>query len=142
MLGCTDDVTAEYFSARSGDISVQVDSTMTVRQTLAVAQIIPQYRQTQGQGKRRLLTPDEVLRLPSNELLCIIRGCNMLKLEKLDYVKHPMSKQIRKTSVMDYHPVQEVYFTPQTEPETKEEKQDPVKPKKALYNLAKAPEDF
>jgi len=142
MLGCTDDVTAEYFSARSGDISVQVNSTMTVRQTIALAQVIPQYRHTEGQGKRRLLTPDEVLRLPSNELLCIIRGCNMLKLEKLDYVKHPMSKQIRKTSVMDYHPVQEVYFTPQTEPETQVEKQDPVKPKKALYNLARAPEDF
>ena len=142
MLGCTDDVTAEYFSARSGDISVQVNSTMTVRQTIALAQVIPQYRHTEGQGKRRLLTPDEVLRLPSNELLCIIRGCNMLKLEKLDYVKHPMSKQISKTSVMDYHPVQEVYFTPQTDLETKEEKQDSVKPKKALYNLARAPEDF
>ena len=142
MLGCTDDVTAEYFSARSGDISVQVDSTMTVRQTLAVAQIIPQYRQTQGQGKRRLLTPDEVLRLPSNELLCIIRGCNMLKLEKLDYVKHPMSKRICKTSVMDYCPVQDTYFTLQTEPEIKEEKQEPAKPKKTLYNLARVPEEF
>ena len=142
MLGCTDDVTAEYFSARSGDISVQVNSTMTVRQTIALAQVIPQYRHTEGQGKRRLLTPDEVLRLPSNELLCIIRGCNMLKLEKLDYVKHPMSKQICKTSVMNYHPVQEGYFTPQTDPETKEEKQNPVNPKKALYNLARAPEDF
>ena len=71
MLGCTDDVSAEYFSARSGDISVEVDSTMTVRRTIAVAQVIPQYRHTEGQGKRRLLTPDEVLRLPSDELLCI-----------------------------------------------------------------------
>ena len=115
---------------------------MTVRQTLAVAQIIPQYRQTQGQGKRRLLTPDEVLRLPSNELLCIIRGCNMLKLEKLDYVKHPMSKRICKTSVMDYCPVQDTYFTLQTEPGRKEEKQEPAKPKKTLYNLARVPEEF
>ena len=37
MLGCTDDVTAEYISARSGDMSVQVNSTMTVRQTIAIA---------------------------------------------------------------------------------------------------------
>ena len=65
MLGCTDDVTAEYISARSGDMSVQVNSTMTVRQTIAVAQVIPQYRHTEGQGRRRLLTPDEVLRLPN-----------------------------------------------------------------------------
>lgn len=41
MLGCTDDVSAEYISARSGDMSVQVNSTMTVRQTIAVAQVIP-----------------------------------------------------------------------------------------------------
>ena len=51
MLGCTDDVTAEYISARSGDMSVQVNSTMTVRQTIAVAQVIPQYRHTEGQGR-------------------------------------------------------------------------------------------
>ena len=87
MLGCTDDVSAEYFSARSGDISVEVDSTMTVRRTIAVAQVIPQYRHTEGQGKRRLLTPDEVLRLPNDELLCIVRGCNILKL--YDYEPHP-----------------------------------------------------
>lgn len=87
MLGCTDDVTADYFSERSGDMSVMVNSTMTVRQTIAVAQVIPQYRHTEGQGKRRLLTSDEVLRLPNTEMLVVIRGCNVLKLEKLDYHK-------------------------------------------------------
>ena len=80
MLGCADDVTAEYFSGRSGDMSIEVNSTMTVRKTLAVAQIIPQYRHTEGQGRRRLLTPDEVLRLPNDEMLCVIRGSNILKL--------------------------------------------------------------
>lgn len=104
MLGCTDDVSAEYFSARSGDMSIEVNSTMTVRRTIAVAQVIPQYRHTEGQGKRRLLTPDEVLRLPNEELLCIIRGRNVLKLKKMDYTKHPMVKQIQKTSIMNYRP--------------------------------------
>lgn len=104
MLGCTDDVTAEYFSARSGDMSIQVNSTMTVRQTMAVAQVIPQYRQTQGQGKRRLLTPDEVLRLPNQELLVVIRGHNLLKLEKVDYTELPLSKEIVRSSVLEYTP--------------------------------------
>lgn len=80
---------------------MQVNSTMTVRQTIAVAQVIPQYRHTEGQGKRRLLTPDEVLRLPNEELLCVIRGCNLLKLNKLDFTKHPLSNQIVKFSVLD-----------------------------------------
>ena len=43
----------------------------------------------------------------------------MLKLEKLDYVKHPI-------------PVQEVYFTPRIEAKTQVDKLDLVKPKK-LY---------
>ena len=112
MLGCTDDVSAEYFSARSGDISVEVDSTMTVRRTIAVAQIIPQYRQTQGQGKRRLLTPDEVLRLLNDELLCIVRGCNILKLRKFDYTRHPMAREIRRVSIYDYEPHPGLVYSP------------------------------
>ena len=105
MLGCTDGVTAEYFSARSGDMSVTIKSTMTVRQTMAVAQMIPQYRQTEGQGRRRLLTPDEVLRLPNTDLLCVIRGCNMLRLKKLDYTGHRMSKELQHCSILDYTPM-------------------------------------
>lgn len=147
MLGCTDDVSAEYFSARSGDMSIQVNSTMTVRQTIAVAQVIPQYRQTEGQGRRRLLTPDEVLRLPNEELLCIIRGCNMLKLTKLDYTKHQMAKQIVKSSVMDYHPSTAYYDPmPQTEPEpVPEAAREPAKKparRKSLYSSAQPPTEF
>lgn len=141
MLGCTDDVTAEYFSARSGDMSVQVNSTMTVRQTLAVAQVIPQYRHTEGQGKRRLLTPDEVLRLPNEEMLCVIRGCNMLRIGKVDYLRHPMSKEIRKKSIMDYQP-DPVFISsmPQTQPEPAA-KEQPRKTK-SLYSSAKPPTEF
>lgn len=105
MLGCTDDVTANYFSARSGDLSIQVESTMTTKQTVAVAQVIPQYRETQGHGRRKLLTPDEVLRLPHNEMLVIIRGQNILKLTKFDYTRHPMSREMIPVSIMDYQPI-------------------------------------
>jgi type IV secretion system protein VirD4 len=107
-------VTAEYFSARSGDMSVTIKSTMTVRQTMAVAQMIPQYRETQGQGRRRLLTPDEVLRLPNTDLLCVIRGCNMLRLKKLDYTGHRMSKELQHCSILDYTPV--IHVPRKTEP--------------------------
>ena len=113
MLGCTDDVTADYISDRSGDMSIQVDSTMTVKKTVAVAQVIPQYRETQGQGKRKLLTPDEVLRLPHEEMLVIIRGQNILKLNKFDYTRHPMSKDMVRVSIMDYNP--RISYVPQSQ---------------------------
>ena len=144
MLGCTDDLTAEYFSSRSGDMSIQVNSTMTVRQTMALAQVIPQYRQTQGQGKRRLLTPDEVLRLPNQELLVVIRGHNLLKLEKVDYTELPMGKEIVRSSVLEYRPEQ----LPDTPPEraaiSQVAESPPGKPRRKahLYSVSKPPEEF
>jgi type IV secretion system protein VirD4 len=36
-----------------------------------------------------VLTPDEVLRLPIDEALVIIRGKKTLKVDKMDYSKHP-----------------------------------------------------
>lgn len=143
MLGCTDDTSATYFSERSGDISVMVNSTMTVRQTIAVAQVIPQYRHTEGQGRRRLLTPDEVLRLPNDELLVVIRGCNMLKLKKLDYTKHPMSKKIEKRSVYDYTPLRPMPVY-QTEPVSVPAPSAQKRPDRKTrgYGTAKPPSDF
>ena len=126
MLGCTDDVTANYFSARSGDLSIQVDSTMTTKQTVALAQVIPQYRETQGHGRRKLLTPDEVLRLPHNEMLVIIRGQNILKLTKFDFTRHPMSKEMVPVSIMDYHPV--IPYNPIFAPQPGSHNEQPTRP--------------
>ena len=138
MLGCTDDVSAKYFSARSGEMSIEVNSTMTMRRTITIAQIIPQYRQVEGQGRRKLLTPDEILRLPNEQLLCIIRGCNVLILEKLDFTKHPYSKMIRKVSIYDYYPeLPAIEETPEIVEEPK-----PEPKKRGLYSSAKPPTDF
>ena len=83
------------------------------------------------------MTPDEILRLPPEELLCIIRGCNILKLIKLDYTKHPMAERIRKASVFDYTP-REIQSE---QPEEKKAEQSLVKSKK-LYGSAKPPSGF
>jgi type IV secretion system protein VirD4 len=138
MLGCTDDVSAKYFSARSGEMSIEVNSTMTMRRTITIAQIIPQYRQVEGQGRRKLLTPDEILRLPNEQLLCIIRGCNVLILEKLDFTKHPYSNMIRKVSIYDYYP--ELPVIEETTEIIEEPKPEPKK--RGLYSSAKPPTDF
>lgn len=144
MLGCTDDLAAEYFSSRSGDMSIQVNSTMTVRQTMAVAQVIPQYRQTQGQGKRRLLTSDEVLRLPNQELLVVIRGHNLLKLEKVDYTELPLSKEIVRSSVLEYRPERLPDTPPEQAPFSREAESPQEKPlrKPRLYGVSKPPDGF
>lgn len=119
MMGCNDAITSDFWSIRSGDSTVTVEGAMTVRQTLAVAQVIPQYRHTEGKGRRRLLTTDEVMRLDENEVLIALRGQNLLKLTKTDYTRHPMSKEIEMTSLMEYQPARRSapVFVPQTEPE-------------------------
>ena len=139
MLGCTDDLTADYISERSGDMSIQVDSTMTVKKTVAVAQVIPQYRETQGQGKRKLLTPDEVLRLPHEEMLVIIRGQNILKLNKFDYTRHPMSKEMTRVSIMDYNPRIRYVPSSQTEVEATPEQKPRREPRSRKLSRSDAP---
>ena len=138
MLGCTDEVSAKYFSNRCGEMSIEVNTTMTMRRTITIAQIIPQYRHVEGMGRRKLLTPDEVLRIPNEQLLCIVRGCNVLMLNKLDYTRHPYSKMIREVSVYDYRPEISEPF-PIEEEIIEEEK---PKKKKRIYGSASPPSDF
>lgn len=162
MLGCTDDVTAEYFSARSGDMTVEVNSTMTTRQSIAIAQIIPQYRYTEGLGRRRLLTPDEVLRLPNDQLLIVIRGQKVLRAKKFDYTGHPYAKECVKASIRDYPSIQHGSGASQEPaPQPPEAEQEsvctetvessppptvpppkPAKRRPVLYESAKPPTDF
>ena len=123
MLGATDDVSAEYFSARSGDMTVEVNSTMTTRQSLALAQVIPQYRYTEGIGRRRVLTPDEVLRIPNDELLIIIRGQKILKAKKFDFIAHPYAKECVRCRIQEYksHPAQQAAQSEPVGPQVPEE---------------------
>ena len=79
FLGCTDQLTAEYVSQRTGIASVAVSSTSKALSTLRVSDYTPQYRESSGVGKRPVLTPDEVLRLPVDEALVILRGHKVLK---------------------------------------------------------------
>lgn len=109
MLGCTDELTAEMASTRSGVVSVVVNSTMTTKKTMAVAQMIPLYRANEGLGKRMLLTPDEVLRMPHDELLIMLRGQKVLKASKFDYSRHPDYPKLRSCSILDYQPEHHEY---------------------------------
>lgn len=101
-LGCTDDITAKYISDRTGIVSIDVESTAKQKKTIAIAQFIPQYRESIGAGKRALLTVDEVLRFPNEELLVFTRGQNVLRLYKLDYTKYPMSKRMKDVDIYQY----------------------------------------
>ena len=94
FLGCVDELTAKYISDRSGEVSVHVQSKAKQLGTWRISNYTPEYRETSGVGKRKLLTMDEVLRLPISKALIIIRGRKLLQVDKCDYTKHLESKKM------------------------------------------------
>ena len=74
FLGCTDMLTAEYFSDRIGIASVEVEGTMRELNSMRITNYTPSYRETNSLGRRQLMTPDEILRIPPDEELVFIRG--------------------------------------------------------------------
>lgn len=94
FLGCTDEMTAEFISARTGETSVTLSSEAKQLNSWQVSDYTPGYRKTLSVGKRRLMTPDEILRLPLDNALVIIRGQKVLKVQKYDYTLHPESKNM------------------------------------------------
>lgn len=104
FLGCTDEVTAEFISSRTGDVTVGVSSEAKQLNSWRVSDYTPEYRQTKSIGKRRLLTPDEILRLPLDTALVILRGQKVLKVEKYDYTLHPDAKKLFSRKASDHIP--------------------------------------
>ena len=104
FLGCTDQLTAEYVSQRTGIDSVMVSSTSKALNTMRVSDYTLQNRESNGIGKRPLLTPDEVLRLPVDEALVILRGHKVLKVHKMDYSLHPAYKHLRECKASAHIP--------------------------------------
>lgn len=104
FLGCTDEMTAEFISSRSGDVGVMVSSQAKQLNTWRITDYTPEYRETHSIGKRRLMTPDEVLRLPLDEALIILRGQKVLKVGKYDYTLHPESRKLRPCRASDHIP--------------------------------------
>jgi len=104
FLGCTDDVTAKLVADRTGEVTVAVASKTKNLNTWRVSDYTPEYREARSIGKRKLLTPDEVIRLPVKEALVIMRGQKVLKVTKYDYTNHPHSKLIVKKKASSHVP--------------------------------------
>lgn len=104
FLGCTDQLTAEFVSSRTGIASVAVSSRSKVLPSMRISDYTPEYRETSGIGKRPVLTPDEVLRLPIHQALVIIRWQKVLKIQKMDYSRHPEAGRLRSCKASTHLP--------------------------------------
>ena len=50
------------------------------------------------------MNPDEILRMPMDEALIILRGQNVFKVKKFDYTNHPESRKLKKRKAVTYIP--------------------------------------
>ena len=101
FLGCNDMITAEYFSARSGEITVEYDIYSKSERTGSMEKT---YNHSTQKTKRRLFTPDEILCNKSSELKCFCNGLGVMTLNKFDYSRHPAYPHIMKADANGYEP--------------------------------------
>lgn len=104
FLGCTDLLTAEYFSDRIGVSSVEIEGTMRELNTMRITNYTASYRETNSLGRRQLMTPDEILRIKPDEELVFIRGQKVWKAHRFDYSKHTEYKKLRSTKSIYHEP--------------------------------------
>ena len=123
FLGCTDALTAQFISDRTGEASIAVTSKAKQLGTWRISNYTPEYRETSGVGKRKLLTMDEVLRMDVDRALVILRGRNVLEVDKYDYSKHPESKKLHPSKAASHIPAW------QTAPKVEQKEVKPAPPK-------------
>jgi len=132
FLGCTDELTAEFISSRTGLASVSVSSKSKQLGTWRISNYTPEFRETSGVGKRPVLTPDEVLRLPIKQALVIIRGQKVLKVDKMDYSKHPEASKLRSCKASAHIPEWRRLEQEQPKPSAAQPKPQAPAPKKPV----------
>lgn len=104
FLGCTDLLTAEYFSDRIGVASVEVEGTMRELNAMRITNYTPTYRETNSLGRRQLMTPDEILRIKPDEELVFIRGQKVFRAHRFDYSHHVEYKKLKNTKSIYHEP--------------------------------------
>ena len=104
FLGCTDALTAQFISDRTGEASIAVTSKAKQLGTWRISNYTPEYRETSGVGKRKLMTMDEVLRMDIDKALVILRGKKVLEVDKYDYSKHPEARRLRPSKAASHRP--------------------------------------
>ncbi len=101
-LGTSDILTAQFFCDLIG---VSTAETTSIRQEDSIEGNIIEYGQKNiSTLQRNLLNKDEILRLPTNKLIAILRGNKPLLLDKIRYTAHPLAKKLKDSSIYDYKP--------------------------------------
>lgn len=101
-LGTTDILTAQFFCDLIG---VSTAENISIKKENSLEGEIGEFGQKNiSTLQRNLLNKDEILRLPTNKLLAILRGNKPLLLDKIRYTEHPLAQKLKDSSIYDYKP--------------------------------------
>lgn len=111
FLGCNDTETADFISNLSGVASIRVLSTKDSRNTsLGNRTLMQGYQIGEGDGKRNLMNPDEVRRLPREDVIIYHNGRNILQAHRCGYIEHQFyRKGVKTVHLRDYPLASEKY---------------------------------
>lgn len=101
-IGCNDEATAEFFSNRAGEATIQVrtDQHETREPALKIGN-----KHSTGEGKRKIFTPDELMTFSMDECLIVWQALYTMRAFKYPFVDHPEAKRMKKTSILNYPPI-------------------------------------
>ena len=54
--------------------------------------------------QRKLLNPDEILRIPKSKMIVILRGNKPLMIDKKIYTEHKLAKELKDSAINEYVP--------------------------------------
>ena len=94
-------MSAEYVSKLLG---VSTAESMSIRKDAGFEGELEYGQQNITNIQRNLLTADEVIRLPFNIILAILRGNKPYMLEKMIYTEHSLAKELKDSPINEYIP--------------------------------------
>ncbi len=95
---------SEYFSRMTGESTTEDEGERFNEKSLDPVKYHGEKQKTISHGSRYLYTPHEIRTLKGDHVLIFISGQNVVELQKLDYEKHPMCKEIRKVNPREHCP--------------------------------------
>lgn len=117
ILGVKDVSTAKYLSDHLGITTIQ-----TTTHRRPVMGFFELGDKTVQLRERNLINPDELTRMPKKQAILSACGLKPLKLEKMDYLNHPMAKELLPKPIDEYQPLWSRSTSIEQKTETKAEK--------------------
>jgi len=91
LLGCNDQITADYYSKLCGEVTIEVETERKNLNSIRFTDYTHDFAKSTGLGKRPLMMPDEIRRLKEdNTSLLILSGQKPLRLDKFGFNENPV----------------------------------------------------